>query len=138
MTIKENFLELSGYRLPTDQEWEHACRAGTVGTYAFGESVSLLDQYSQYAANSAGLIHPAESLLPNEAGLFDMHGNVWEWTQNPTSGEMTPVRENVNRYIRGGSIFNHSSNVRSVDRTNYRPSYSANGVGFRPARTARF
>ncbi len=135
MTVKKDYLKLSGYRLPTEQEWKYACRAGTSGSYAFGEPVPLLDRYARYAFNSGGIIHSVESLLPNDAGLFDMHGNLWEWTQNPTAGSMSPVRDGTSRFFHGGSLFNHSSNVRSADRTNYPPTYQTLGLGFRPART---
>jgi hypothetical protein len=75
MISKENYLELRGYRLPTAAQWQHACRAGTTGTYSFGEPLALLPHYAHFASAQS---HSVESFLPNAVGLFDMHGNVWE------------------------------------------------------------
>jgi formylglycine-generating enzyme required for sulfatase activity len=135
MRIKETFLELRGYRLPTVAEWEHACRAGTSGTYGFGEPVALLEEYGWYVLNSLGRGHPVESLLPNDAGLFDMHGNLWEWTQDPFEGPLSPVVSNVNRVLRGGAFSAHPSRVRSDYRHTNLPDDRHVTVGFRPART---
>src|SRR5262249_11625380 len=82
MKVKANFLSLSGYRLPTDAEWEFACRAGSVATYSLGENIDLLDKYAWSATNSALRSHPVGLLRPNDLGFFDLHGNVWEWCQN--------------------------------------------------------
>jgi formylglycine-generating enzyme required for sulfatase activity len=135
MKIKDNAVELSGYRLPTAAEWELACRAGSSGTYGFGESLPLLERYAQYIGSSSGLSHSVESLLPNTVGLFDMHGNVLEWTQNSGSGSISPVRNNVSRVLRGGSFLYLSSNVRSANRSNYQPMSRHLAYGFRPSRT---
>ena len=136
MTIRANALDLTGYRLPTDMEWEYACRSGTSGWYGFGEPVPLLDRYARYVVNSSGRSHSVESLLPNANGLFDMHGNLWEWTQNPVSGSMSPVRNGTRRLLRGGSFYSLSSSVRSADRSYFRrPSVRNSVVGFRPSRT---
>jgi serine/threonine protein kinase len=135
MTIKENSLELTGYRLPTDAEWEDACRAGSSGSYGYGEPLPLLDRYAQYVANSFVRSHSVRSLLPNTEGLFDMHGNLWEWVQIPNSGSMSPVRNNLSTWLRGGSFLYAASKVRSVQRS---PSYASakfRDFGFRPART---
>lgn len=135
MTIKENAADLSGYRLPTESEWEYACRAES-NSYGFGEPLPLLERYARFVVNSAGRSNPVEMLLPNTSGLFDMHGNLWEWVQNPTSGPISPVRSDVSRVLRGGSFLNLSSLVRSASRINSKPSY-VNGYldGFRLART---
>ncbi|WP_166822451.1 protein kinase domain-containing protein [Thalassoroseus pseudoceratinae] len=135
MTIKENYETLSGYRLPSEAEWELACRAGTEAAYSFGEPVPLLRDFAWYGGTSSGHTHAVETLLPNDLGLFDVHGNVWEWSQNPTSGPMSPVHANTRRVLRGGSFYFQSSNLRSAQRNHNVPSARNVTYGFRPSRT---
>jgi serine/threonine protein kinase/formylglycine-generating enzyme required for sulfatase activity len=135
MRIKADFLALSGYRLPTEAEWEIACRAGTRGSYCFGEPRALLNRYGRCVLNSSGRSHPVEQLLPNEAGLFDMHGNLWEWTQDPVSGQQSPVSNNSRRALRGGTFLGLPQSMLSGNHTASSVDKEVANTGFRPART---
>ncbi len=81
MTIPANVLDRTGYRLPTEAEWEYACRAGAVTSRYYGHSNKLLKAYAWYRANSAERAWMCGSLFPNDLGLFDMLGNEYEWCQ---------------------------------------------------------
>ena len=82
MKMAANYLQRTGYRLPTEAEWEFACRAGAATRYFFGESEELLPKYAWYQKNSQNKSWPVGSLKPNDLGLFDMHGNESEWCQD--------------------------------------------------------
>jgi len=92
MTIPANVLERTGYRLPTEAEWECACRAGAITSRYHGLSLGLLGFYARYQAISQERAGPGGSLLPNDLGLFDMLGNAYEWCQDP-DGRYQPGKE---------------------------------------------
>ncbi len=125
------------FRLPTEAEWEYACRAGTTGDYA-----GNLDDLAWYDDNSGGTTQPVATRLPNPWGLYDMHGNVWEWCQD-WYGALTasPVPDPTgpssgsNRVLRGGSWYNDAYNARSATRHGGAPFVRIYIAGFRLART---
>jgi serine/threonine protein kinase/formylglycine-generating enzyme required for sulfatase activity len=145
--LKENYLSLSGYRLPTEAEWEYACRAGAVTSRHFGKA-ELLPQYGWYAANSGGRTWPAGSKKPNDLGLFDMHGNIRNWCQDRHKAypqiskepyddveDTTDIFTNNDRILRGGSFFDAASVARSACRQWDAPAHRHATFGLRPART---
>jgi formylglycine-generating enzyme required for sulfatase activity len=149
MTIPANVLKRNGYRLPTEAEWEYACRSGTVTSYYFGQSLELLDHYGWYQANSKEHAWSCGSLLPNDLGMFDMLGNELEWVQDSTRRQMPSKRwfsnddiniselisENNPRFLRGGSFFDRPALVRSAFRYWYAPASGFSFHDFRPSRT---
>ncbi|MCH7685356.1 MAG: SUMF1/EgtB/PvdO family nonheme iron enzyme, partial [Planctomycetes bacterium] len=148
MKAKKKFWELSGYRLPTEAEWEFACRAGASTSRYYGVTEKLLPNYAWYQVNANAHTWPVASLKPNDFGFFDMQGNVWEWAYDVFSGSPssskdvapdTPntkaISETDSRLLRGGSISDHSSSVRSAHRLNFQPANRNDLVGFRPSRT---
>jgi formylglycine-generating enzyme required for sulfatase activity len=128
-----------GYRLPTEAEWEYACRAGTTTAYSVGESLT------ESEANIYGdSIKAVGSYRPNAFGLYDMHGNVWEWCEDwygnyPEGAVMDPKgpSKGEDRMLRGGSfVNNNASRSRSSNRCGNTPSLRSRLGGFRLARTA--
>jgi formylglycine-generating enzyme required for sulfatase activity len=132
------------YRLPTEAEWEYAARAGTTTAYSFGDDGSLLSRYAWHGEDFAtGSMHSVGQKLPNSWGLYDMHGNVWEWVQDwyadryPASAPMTDPSgptTGSSKVVRGGSWHVTSGSWRSAVRKPYDPDYRGISIGFRVAR----
>ena len=131
------------FRLPTEAEWEYACRAGTISPYSFGDEItSDLAHYDQpWDSRST---KPVKSYQPNQWGLYQMHGNVWEWCQDwygkyDISQEVTidptgPTTDDYYRVVRGGSWFVNARFCRSAYRSWFEPGIRLVNLGFRPAR----
>jgi formylglycine-generating enzyme required for sulfatase activity len=147
--LQENYLSLTGYRLPTEAEVEYATRAGAVTSRYYGETEELLEKYGWYVKNSKERSWPVGSKKPNDLGLFDLHGNVYTWCQEryqdyPTSKEGEVIDDKKDslgiistdsRVLRGGSFNLQASDVRCAYRDRNVPTDRFNVVGFRPART---
>ena len=129
------------YRLPTEAEWEYACRAGTTTTFSFGDDESKLGDFAWFTGNSENKGHPVGTKQPNLWGLHDMPGNVWEWCSDWHDGRLAggvdPVgpAEGSKRVLRGGSWENGPRNSRSADRYNHPASSRSYAIGFRVARS---
>ena len=115
-----------GYRLPTEAEWEHACRAGTTAA-RYGE----LDEIAWYRGNSDERIHEVQGKLPNDWGLYDMLGNVWEWCWDFYDPEVYGTY----RVLRGGGWFDEPWSCRASVRRRTHPTSRLDDLGFRPARS---
>jgi formylglycine-generating enzyme required for sulfatase activity len=163
MSLPSNYLRRTGYRLPTEPEWEYAARAGTTTARFFGADETRLGEYAWFARNppqrKADPVDPRDpqrtarvgSLKPNPLGLFDVYGNVWEWTQDRVERFQTAVvREDVEdpvlqvfdrdaRTRRGGAFPYGAAMARSAARgtVNSLPTNRRDNVGFRIARTIR-
>jgi len=161
MTLPQDYLSRTGYRLPTEAEWEYACRAGSAAARYYGGSAAMLPKFGWSMENAGRRTHPTGQLKPNDLGLFDMLGNVWQWTQDHydpynryqtnqgdwpviSNGTGPPVideeftiviSDRVVRVPRGGSFFYSAPALRSALRTFYLPSFHHPSIGLRPART---
>jgi len=130
-----------GYRLPTEAEWEYACRAGTSTTYSFGVEITPKD--ANYVDSKIGRPVVVGSYKPNSFGLFDMHGNVWEWCENKyggyPSGAVTDPQgpaTGTNRGMRGGSFLSKEFEIRYSSRNGSRPTDRDKQYGIRLAKTS--
>ncbi len=132
-------------RLPSEAEWEYACRAGTKTAYAFGDDPADLKDFAWYKGNSKGEDPPVGKKKPNAWGLYDMHGYVREWCadswhQNyegaPTDGSPWSSKDAKERVMRGGSWADEADNARSAFRDHKAPDHRSDTVGFRCVRAA--
>jgi len=141
------------YRLPSEAEWEYGCRAGTTTPFSFGEIITTdqanFDGNRAYGGSSASNMYlkrttPVGSFPPNDFGLYDMHGNVWEWCQDtwhgnyrgaPTNGSAWESGDASRRVVRGGSWFDFPRYLRSASRDWGTATDRDNDIGFRLART---
>ncbi|MBI3415903.1 MAG: formylglycine-generating enzyme family protein [Verrucomicrobia bacterium] len=131
-TLKCDF-DSNGYRLPTEAEWEYACRAGTTTAYFFGDSPAKVGDYAWFDKNSGAHPRPVGQKQPNPWGLYDMAGNVWEWCndfykvdyyQEASRENPRGPNEGQNKVLRGGAWRFSADNCRSGYRYNESPGYS--------------
>lgn len=124
------------YRLPTEAEWEYACRAGSTTTYYFGNDSTQLDKYAWYANNSEDKFHKVGEKLPNAWGLYDMLGNLMEWTMDhyeanryssltgTTDPMMAPMKKKYPKTLRGGGFAQTAGELRSANRIASHPDWN--------------
>lgn len=150
VTIPANILQRVGYRLPTEAEWEYACRAGSITARPYGETKELLGRYAWYADNSGTQFAlPVGSMRPNDFGLFDMLGNIFEWNHqgyysyplsrnapSDSSGNLIVPKDRP-RLLRGGSFDYLALFVRSSLRSDFLPVSRLTNCGLRASRTYR-
>ena len=133
------------FSLPTEAQWEYACRAGSTTRYYFGDDESELGDYAWYDENSGSKTHPVGEKKPNAWGLYDMHGNVWEWCQDWYDGgyyakspmdDPTGPATGSYRVGRGGGWFNAARLCRSANRDYFVPGVGSTHLGLRVSRVA--
>ena len=132
------------YRLPTEAEWEYACRAGTTTRWSFGDDENQLGDYAWYDGNnSPDGTKEVGKKKPNPWGLFDMHGNVWEWCQDrygsySSGAQVDPTGSSSGsaRVLRGGDFYSGAQAARSANRDSYSPGSRYDFLGFRLLRRA--
>ena len=128
------------HRLPTEAEWEYATRAESTTAYSFGDDLSQLGKYAWYESNAGNIPHPVGQLKPNAWGLYDMHGNVWEWVQDRYGEDYYQQSPNTDppgpstgssRVLRGGSFLLDQRFVRCAARGRLGPQSWYDYLGFR-------
>lgn len=142
----EAFCKSYGMELPTESQWENACRAGTTGHFCYGDDIYSLEEYAWYGnfdGNADKGAHAVGLLKNNGWGFYDMHGNVWEWCRDvyaadtyaklgTTVTDPTGPPEGLSRVVRGGSWFDAPKEMRSANRHQLSTSFRDNKTGFRP------
>ena len=126
------------FRLPTEAEWEYACRAGATGEFSFGKNAALSDADAWYSDNAGGQTHPVGQKKPNAWGLYDMHGNVWEWCEDaykayPEGRLPSDVFTGVSMVLRGGAFNSLPERLSWSYRHNLEPEDCGRYYGFRCA-----
>jgi formylglycine-generating enzyme required for sulfatase activity len=139
--IKENEV----IRLPSEAEWEYACRAGTTTRYGFGDQADDLTHYAWFTGNAKGNDPPVGKKKPNAWGLYDMHGYVWEWCQDswhanykgaPDDARAWEDKDANERVLRGGSWADSAENCRSAFRHHRPPDQRSDAIGLRCVKAA--
>ena len=128
------------YRLPSEAEWEYACQAGRTSRYFFGDDAEQLGKYCWFSQNSGDRPQAVGQKQPNNFGLFDMYGNVWEWCEDSfTDNYNTPrtqkpfVNSSATKVLRGGAWYNHPKDYRSAHRDYSNREFGLITCGFRVA-----
>ena len=137
--MSRDFITATGLRYPTEAEWELACRAGTTTRFASGNDAELLAKYAVFQASGTGI---GGHKMPNGWGLFDMHGNNWEWCQDrhapfdAPNSVINPMGPGVgsNRVCRGGGWDFVADHCQSFSRRNHQPLHRSHYLGFRVAK----
>ena len=127
------------YRLPTEAEWEFACRAGTSTRFHFGEGEGQLGDYAWYSGNSGRQTHPVGERKPNAWGFHDMHGNLWEWCRDYYQADTRKIpldgspclEESEGRVLRGGCFHNFGIHCTVMKRYQINPEYKDPCIGLR-------
>jgi formylglycine-generating enzyme required for sulfatase activity len=145
MRPRQGYLGRIGHRLPNYAEWEYSCRAGTSTVRYFGDRDELLPAYAWFLGDSGGRFHPVGSLKPNAFGLFDMHGNAFEWCQESVihcnlnrdkdTEDLTAVTGDRERVIRSGAFAQPAEKIRSDYMGPLSPVERWDNLGFRVVRT---
>ena len=131
--------------MPSEAEWEYACRAGTTTAWSFGDDVAMLGKHAWFKENSAGNDPPVGKKAPNPWGLYDMHGYNWEWCQDdwaadykdaPTDGSARSVDGAKDKVIRGGAWPTPADTTKSAYRTHAAADRRDDTIGFRCVKSA--
>ncbi len=140
LNLKNVKWDANGYRLPTEAEWEYACRSASTNTYFWGDNANEMRNYTWYKENSTSSTHDVGTKQPNDWNLYDINGNVWEWCwdvfgsyiENENTDPKGPA-SGTNRVIKGGGWNSLAEDFRPSTRVQYEPTFYYNNMGFRIA-----